>query len=37
VETDSPFLAPQAVRGTENFPNNTKYTLEKVYELRKEN
>ncbi len=37
VETDAPYLAPQAVRGTENIPNNTRYTLEKVFELQKEN
>lgn len=34
VETDSPFLAPQAVRGTVNEPANTRYTLEKLAELR---
>lgn len=37
VETDSPFLSPQTVRWTENIPNNTRYNLEKVFELRKEN
>lgn len=37
VETDSPYLAPQAVRWTENIPNNTKYILEEIYKLRKEN
>jgi TatD DNase family protein len=37
VETDSPYLAPQPVRGTQNIPNNTRYTLEKVYELQKQN
>lgn len=37
VETDCPFLSPQAVRWQENIPNNTKYNLEKVFELRKEN
>lgn len=37
IETDCPFLAPQRVRWTENFPNNTKYILEKICELRKEN
>jgi len=30
VETDSPFLAPQAVRGQENFPGNVKYVAEKI-------
>lgn len=37
VETDSPYLAPQAVRGTQNIPNNTRYTLERVFELQKNN
>lgn len=37
VETDCPFLPPQPVRWQENIPNNTKYNLEKVFELRKEN
>ena len=37
VETDCPFLAPQIVRWTENFPNNTRYILEKVCELRQWN
>lgn len=36
VETDCPFLAPQPVRGSENIPNNTKYNLLKIFELRKE-
>lgn len=37
VETDCPFLAPQEVRGTENIPNNTKYNLQKIFELRTAN
>lgn len=37
VETDCPFLAPQAVRWTENIPNNTKFVLEQVFRLRQEN
>ena len=37
VETDSPFLAPQPVRGTTNHPANTRYNLEKIFELRSEN
>lgn len=36
IETDSPFLAPQAVRGTINEPANTRYVLEKLVELRNE-
>jgi TatD DNase family protein len=34
VETDAPFLAPQTVRGQVNEPANTRYTLEKLAELR---
>lgn len=37
IETDSPFLAPQAVRGTTNNPANVRYVLEKICELRSEN
>jgi len=36
VETDCPYLAPQEVRGQENYPNYTKYTLKKIFELREE-
>jgi len=36
VETDCPYLAPQDVRGQENYPNYTKYTLKKIFELREE-
>lgn len=36
VETDAPFLSPQAVRGTVNEPANTRYTLEKLIQLRNE-
>ncbi len=36
IETDSPFLAPQAVRGTINEPANMRYVLEKLVELRNE-
>ncbi len=36
IETDAPFLAPQAVRGTVNEPANTRYTLDKLIELRSE-
>ncbi len=36
IETDAPFLAPQAVRGTVNEPANTRYVLEKLVELRSE-
>jgi TatD DNase family protein len=30
VETDAPFLAPQAKRGKENFPGYVKYVAEKI-------
>ncbi len=36
TETDAPFLAPQAVRGTINEPANTRFVLEKICELRTE-
>ena len=36
LETDAPFLSPQAVRGTVNEPANTRYILEKLIELRTE-
>jgi TatD DNase family protein len=36
IETDSPFLAPQPVRGTTNEPANTAYVLDKLLELRTE-
>ena len=34
VETDSPYLAPEPVRGRRNEPANVKYTLMKLSELR---
>jgi TatD DNase family protein len=36
LETDSPFLSPQVVRGTVNEPANTKFVLDKLCELRSE-
>lgn len=36
IETDSPFLSPQEVRGSVNEPANTRYILEKLCELRGE-
>jgi len=36
VETDAPFLAPQAVRGRDNAPNNVVYTLEEIARVREE-
>lgn len=37
IETDCPYLSPQEVRWTENFPNNIKYTAKKIFELREKN
>ena len=34
VETDSPYLAPEPVRGRRNEPANVQYTLKKLAELR---
>lgn len=34
VETDAPYLAPVPFRGKENQPGYTRYTLEKIAELR---
>ncbi len=36
LETDAPFLSPQAVRWTINEPANTRFVLEKLCELRNE-
>lgn len=36
IETDSPFLAPQPVRGQVNEPANTRFVLDKIDELRPE-
>lgn len=36
IETDAPFLSPQAVRGTVNEPANVRYVLEKLCSLRHE-
>ena len=35
IETDSPYLAPEPVRGTRNDPRNVKYTAQKISEFRK--
>jgi len=37
IETDAPFLSPQAVRGTINEPANVRYMLEAIQNLRPEN
>jgi TatD DNase family protein len=34
IETDSPFLAPQPVRGKENFPGYVKHVAEKIAEIK---
>lgn len=36
IETDSPYLSPQAVRGRSNHPGHLGYTLETLAEIRKE-
>lgn len=35
IETDSPYLAPEPVRGTRNDCRNVKYTAQKIADLRK--
>ena len=35
IETDSPYLAPETVRGTRNDSRNIKYTAQKIADLRK--
>lgn len=37
IETDCPYLRPQEVRWQENIPNYSRYNLNKIFELRKEN
>ncbi len=34
IETDSPFLAPQAKRGSENYPGYVKYVAKKIAEIK---
>ena len=34
IETDSPFLAPDPMRGKKNEPSFIKYTLEKLAEIK---
>jgi TatD DNase family protein len=36
VETDSPFLAPQALRGRDNAPQNVQHTLAEIARIRDE-
>ena len=37
LETDSPYLSPQAVRGMLNHPGHIGYTLDILADIRKEN
>ena len=34
IETDSPYMAPEPVRGRRNEPGNVRYIAEKIAELR---
>ena len=34
LETDSPYLAPEPLRGTKNIPSNVKYVAEKMAEIK---
>ena len=34
VETDSPYLAPEPVRGTRNTPINVKYVAQKIADVK---
>ena len=34
IETDSPYLAPEPLRGTRNDSSNLKYVVEKIAEFR---
>ena len=36
IETDSPYLAPEPVRGRRNEPTNVRYVAEKIAALRGE-
>lgn len=35
LETDSPYLAPEPVRGTKNIPSNVKFVAQKISEIKK--
>ena len=35
IETDSPYLAPEPVRGTRNNPINVKYIAQKIADVKK--
>ena len=34
IETDSPYLAPEPVRGTRNTPANVKYIAQKIADVK---
>ena len=34
IETDSPYLAPEPVRGTRNDPRNVKYIAQKIADVK---
>ena len=34
IETDSPYLSPEPLRGTRNDPRNVKYTAQKIADFR---
>lgn len=34
IETDSPYLAPEPVRGTRNIPSNVKYIAKKIADVK---
>ena len=34
IETDSPYLAPEPVRGTKNDPRNVKYIAQKIADVK---
>ena len=35
IETDSPYLSPEPIRGKSNNPTNVKYVAEKISEIKK--
>ena len=34
IETDSPYLAPEPVRGTRNIPSNVKFIAQKIANVK---
>ena len=35
IETDAPYLSPEPLRGTINYPRNIIYTLKKIAKIKK--